>query len=100
MASETEVTFLTDKDYLNLRQLASSALGRVGIGSNLGFTDHNILSGLSDRLGQPEPNRYDEWSLLSADLFKDSLANVLGLELPTTVDEVTSALQSMNSAHL
>ncbi|MDO8265537.1 MAG: hypothetical protein Q7T41_01185 [Candidatus Saccharibacteria bacterium] len=86
---------LTIGEYAKLRASSRTALGRVGINSNPGSTDHYILSGLSDHLGQPAQESYDEWAESSGACFRDMLATVLDIELPTTVEAVTSALDRL-----
>ncbi len=81
-----------DEAYKMLRRDSREALVRLGIGSNPGFTDHNILSRLGDRLGTEIPEPYDEWSEYAGEMFRDSLATVLGIELPASVMEVRIGL--------
>ena len=82
-----------DEAYLILRRDSREALGRLGIDSNPAFTDNDILSRLSGILGREElPEQYDEWSEYSAEMFRDNLASILGIELPASIVEIRSNL--------
>jgi hypothetical protein len=89
----TEVILLDDKDYSTLRRESREALHKLGIPSNPGFTNHNIISGLANALGLPSdfPEEGDI-SEYSGAIFRDSLGELLGLEIPppATIDIVRS----------
>jgi hypothetical protein len=89
MASEENESL---KDYIALRVSSRAALGRAGVATNIGFTDYDILRGMSSYTGQPCPGRYEEFDVAAGEMFRDSLAVVLGVELPTTASAVVAAL--------
>ncbi len=89
---------LSDHDYLKLRVESRQALYELGVSSNPGFTDRNIINGLSRALGIPSnfPETAD-WSEYSGELFRDSLGEILGLEVPPRIDDVVTGLRNIYS---
>lgn len=89
---------LDDYDYTTLRIESREALHRVGIASNPGFTNRNILDGLSRALGLEHsfPDE-GEWSEYSGELFRDSLGEILGIELPPSMEDLVSGLRSIRA---
>ena len=88
---------ISGEGYLLLRQDSREALGRLGVGSNPCFTDHNILTRLSQQLGRDVPEEYDEQTEYAGEFFRDNLATILGLELPVCVADVRVTLNKVNS---
>lgn len=80
------------RDYVALRSSSRAALGRLGVATNVGFTDHDILQAMSRHTGQPYPGYYEEFDVAAGEKFRDGLAVVLGVELPTTAPAVVAAL--------
>ena len=87
---------LNDYDYTTLRIESREALHRVGIPSNPGFTNRNILDGLSRALGLPHSLPEEgEWSEYSGELFRDSLGELLGIELPPSTEDLVTGLRDI-----
>jgi len=87
---------LSDEDYRALRVESREALHRAGIASNPGFTNGNIIDGLARALGVPVtiPETMEQ-SEYSGEFFRDTLGEVLGLELPPSVVDVINGLRSI-----
>jgi hypothetical protein len=86
---------LNAEAYMILRRDSRDALGRIGIGSNPLFTDYNIFTGLSEKLGVETPEMYDESSEYRPEMFRDSLACILGLEIPVNVSDIRDRLSKI-----
>ncbi len=87
---------LDDNDYTTLRIESREALNRLGVPSNPGFTNRNIVDGLAHALGLvsnfPEDGERAEDS---GEIFRDSLGEILGLELPPSIEDVVNGLYSI-----
>lgn len=88
---------LNDYDYSTLRIESREALHKLGIPSNPGFTNRNIIDGLAKATGKahsfPEE---EEWTEYSGELFRDSLGELLGLEVPPAVGDVIAGLRVLH----
>ena len=93
----SENILLNDSDYRKLRTESREALRRLGLASNPSFTNRNIFDGLADALGVvadfPEEADLSEYS---GEMFRDSLGEILGLELPVEVDDVVFGLSNIH----
>lgn len=83
------------EEYVSLRVLSREVLGSIGVASNIGFTDHNILQLLGDHLGAEEIEPYDQHHERAEELFRDKLAVLLGLELPAQFGHLENALTNL-----
>ena len=85
---------LNDYDHSTLRIESREALHKLGIPSNPGLTNRNIIDGLARAIGKahsfPEGG---EWTEYSGELFRDSLGELLGLEVPPAVGDVVIGLR-------
>lgn len=82
-----------------MRVEARETLGRFGIGSNPGFTDDNIIKRLGSALKTNLEEVVDtgvENSEYAGEIFRDSLGELLGLEILTTCDDVVESLKKLN----
>lgn len=83
-------------DYRELRVESRETLRKLGIASNPGFTNRNIVEGLANTLGREESFPDDiESSEYSGELFRDSLGELLGLEVPPAVGDVITGLRAL-----
>jgi len=85
----TGSVLLNPEDYRKLRVESRQALHILGISSNPGFSDKDIIDGISGALGKT--SAYSEASgpqEFSGEYFRDCLGEILGLELPPDVDEI------------
>jgi hypothetical protein len=90
----SENVLLNDHDYRTLRIESREALHRLGVPSNLGFTNRNIVDGLSSALGLTHNFPEDgEWSEYSGELLRDSIGELLGLELPPSAEDIVAGLR-------
>ncbi len=91
MAGEVLLSY---NDLTTLRIESREALARLGISSNPGFTNRNIIDGLSRAIGVgSEFPENMEWSEYSGEIFRDCLGEILGLELPPSASEVVDGLR-------
>lgn len=90
----TGKVILEQSEYSVMRIESREALNRLGIESNPGFTNSNIVQGLSDALGV-EVGLIDELDQgdFTGEMFRDSLGEILGLELPPSTSEVVCGLR-------
>lgn len=87
---------LADGDYPRLRNESREALRRLGIPSNIGFSDTNILDGLTRALGiEGHSMEEGEWLDYAGEVFRDALGEVLGLELPPATEDVVRGLRGL-----
>ncbi len=93
----TGEVLLHQEEYSILRRESREALHRLGTPSNPGFTNTNIVESLGGVLGYSReiPEEIDT-SEYSGEIFRDSLGEILGLELPPLVSEVVSGLRSLS----
>lgn len=88
--------FLSDDDYLELRRAARQALRGLGIPSNPGFTDHNIISSLREKRNLPPIDAWDEGPDDGApERFRDEIAECVALEAPFTLGEIAIGLETI-----
>lgn len=91
-----ESVLLSIEDYVRLRGESREALYRLGIRSNPGFTDKNILDGLSCALGKEGSfTEADEWSEYSGEFFRDSLGEIFNLDIPPSVEKIVTHLRNL-----
>jgi len=91
---------LTSEEYLFLRIEARQALVNIGVRSNPGFTDYNIISALRSKNDLPPLEPQDEWSDDTPARFQNGLAEYLGLERPFTVGDIAIGLRSLKTQEL
>ncbi len=88
---------LSSKDYLKLRSESREALNKLGVPSNPGFTNEDILNGLAKALETSfELGEVDEVSDFSGEFFRDGLGEILGLEIPPAIEDVVVSLRSIS----
>ena len=89
---------LDSDDFITLRIESREALHRLGVASNPGFTNANIIEGLARALGSevtmPDEMEHFEFS---GEMFRDSLGEILGLEIPPLVDELVVKLKEVTN---
>jgi hypothetical protein len=91
-----ENVLLADHDYATLRIEAREALWRLGVPSNPGFTNRDILSGLASALGRAfEYPETVEWTEYSGELFRDSLGELVGLDIPPAIPSLVDNLRNV-----
>jgi len=87
--------------YLILRQRTRQLLSDVGIPSNPGFLDHDIVSGIRQKAGLPPVKGWNERSENSYELFRGGLIQTLqeaGVELAEediTVKDIIRELRAL-----
>lgn len=92
----TGEVLLNQEDYRVLRIEAREAMHRVGIYSNPGFTNENIINGLANAIGEQYETSCDvEHPDFSGEFFRDSLGELLGLEIPPRVEDVVAKLREI-----
>ncbi len=95
MTFEQDHTPTGIEEYVSLRVLSREVLASVGIMSNIGFTDHNILQSLSSHLGAVDVEPYDQHHEHAEELFRDKLAALLGIEVPAQFGQIEHALTNL-----
>ena len=88
---------LTPEHYLRLRQESREALYRLGTPSNPGFTDENIVNGLRRAIGLTEViyEHEVETTEFGGEYFRDSLGEILGLDLPPRTSDLLLMLSGI-----
>jgi hypothetical protein len=95
MTFEQDHTPTAIEEYVSLRVLSREVLASVGIMSNIGFTDHNILQSLSSHLGAEDVELYDQHHERAEELFRRKLAALLGIEVPAQFGQLENALTNL-----
>ena len=90
----TKEVLLDTSDYAALRFESRGALRKLGVQSNPGFTNRNIIEGLAHAMGK-ECDFPDEGDIsdYSGEIFRDSLGELLGLDVPPMISEVVTGLR-------
>ncbi len=92
----TEKVLISNQDYLRLRYESRETLARLGIRSNPAWSNSNILTKLIESTGaqcQVLPEVDDP--LFYGEMFRDSLGELLGLELPPRSEDVINDLRAI-----
>lgn len=94
---ESAPTLLSTENYLSLRQESREALLRLGITSNPGFTDENIVNGIRRAIGLTEVSYDDgiENGEYGGEYFRDALGEIFGLDLPPRPSDVLLMLSGL-----